>query len=101
METITIGQFAKRADVNIETIRYYEKEMTQGMSNMIRQIAGVMSQDMTRERRHMTSEMMRDVAAEMNRISFMLDRGNVTEEEMKDLENRMIEIQKHMPDIIK
>ena len=77
------------------------KEMTQDMSNMIRQLAGVMSRDMPGERRYKISEMMRDIAAEMNRISFMLDRGNVTEEEMKDLENRMIEIQKHMPDIIK
>ncbi len=75
--------------------------MTRDMSNMIGQFAGMISQEMSKERMHKTSEMMRDIAAEMNRVSFMLDRGNVTEEEMKDLENRMIEIQRHMSAIIK
>jgi hypothetical protein len=76
------------------------KGITRDMSTMMGQLSGIINQEMSRERRYEISEMMRDVAAEMNRISFMLERGNVTEEEMKDLENRMIEIQKRMSDMM-
>ena len=77
------------------------KGITRDMSIIMGELSGMMNQDMSRERMQKTSELMRDVAAEMNSVSFMLERGNVTEEEMKDLENRMIEIQKNMSDIIK
>jgi|GEM_PF-4795205 hypothetical protein len=37
--------------------------------------------------------MMRELAAEMNRISFMMEREDVTEEEMRDLKERITKIQ--------
>jgi hypothetical protein len=75
--------------------------MTRYMSNMMGQLSGMISQDMPGERRHKVSEMMRDVAAEMNRLSFIIDRGSATVGEMNDLESRMTELHKHMSEITK
>ncbi len=72
------------------------KGTTLDMSTMMGEISGMMNGEMSRDRMHKTSELMRDVAAEMNRMSFMIDKGSVTLEEMKDLQNRVIEIQKQM-----
>ena len=66
------------------------KGITRDMSTIMDQLSGMMNGEMSRERRHKTSELMRDVAAEMNRMSFMMDRGTATDEEMRDFQNRMI-----------
>ena len=77
------------------------KGMTLDMSTMMGKLSGMMDGEMSREKMHKTSELIRDVAAEMNRMSFMIDKGSVTLEEMKDLQNRVIEIQKQMLQIKK
>ena len=72
------------------------KGMTLDVSTMIGELSVMMNQDMSSERMHNTSELMRDVAAEMNRMSFMMDRGASTGEEMKDLQKRISGIQTQM-----
>lgn len=93
----------KESDQMIEHGKMMEnlKGITRDVSNMMRQLSEIMQEDIAREKRHITSDIIRDIAAEMNRISFVLERDNITEEEMKDMENRIMEIQNHTSDVIK
>ena len=75
------------------------KGMTQDISDLMRKMSELMGRDISRERAHAMSNVVRDMAAEMNRISFMMDSGAATEEEMRDVENRMMEIKKYMSNI--
>jgi methyl-accepting chemotaxis protein len=66
-------------------------EMMQGVTRMMNQ-----SSPADKERMHKLANMIRDLASEMNRISFMMERGDATEEEMKDLQMRIREIKRSM-----
>jgi hypothetical protein len=77
------------------------KGMTQDISDLMRKMSELMGSDISRERAHAMSNVVRDMAVEMNRISFMIDRGSATEEEMIDVQNRMMEIKKYMSNINK
>lgn len=69
-------------------IIHYMSEMMGDMSKM--------SRDMSRDRMHKMSNMMRDMCAEINKMSLMMDKGMATDEEMRTIHNRMIEMQKQM-----
>ncbi len=81
--------------------------ITQDMSAMMRDMSEMMgdmskmSKDMSRDRMHKMSNMMREMCAEMNRMSDIMDKGMATEQEMRTMHNRMMEIQKQIKGIMK
>lgn len=81
--------------------------MTHEMSEIMHDMAEMMgemsemSRDMSREKMHKMSNIMRDMCAEMNKMPDMMDKGMATEEEMRMMHNRMMEMQKQMREIMK
>lgn len=77
------------------------KGMTQDISTHMREISELMGRDFSTERAHAMADIMRDMATEMNRISFMMESGGATQEEMRDVQNRMREVNHYMSNIAK
>ncbi len=81
--------------------------VTQDMSVMMRRMSGMMggisnmSREMSGDRMHNMSNMMRDMCREMSRMADFMDKGAATDEEMKAMRNRMMEMQKQMPDLMR
>lgn len=81
--------------------------LTQDMSAVMNQVSEVMGnvsrtgRDLSKDNMHRLSNMMRDMSSEMNRMSWIMGKGKVTDEEMKAIRNRMMEIQKQISDMKK
>lgn len=81
--------------------------LTQDMSAVMNQMSEVMGnvsrtgRDLSKDNMHRLSNMMRDMSSEMNRMSLIMGKGKVTDEEMKAIRNRMMEIQKQISDMKK
>lgn len=81
--------------------------LTQDMSAVMNRMSEVMGnvsgtgRDLSRDNMHRLSNMMRDISSEMNRMSWIMDKGIVTDEEMKAMHDRMTEIQKQIREIMK
>lgn len=69
-------------------------DMTGQVTSMMEDVARIMRQSSPtdKEKIYRLADIMRDIASEMNRMSFMMERGDVKEEEMKDLQMRIREL---------
>jgi hypothetical protein len=76
--------------------------MTQDMAIMMRQMSVVMGNitdregTMSRDRSNRMSALMKDMSAEMNRISDMMGKGTAADEEIRTMQKRMMELQERM-----
>jgi len=77
--------------------------MTRDMTEMMQRMSEIMGrvQPMDKQRMHQMAEMMRDIASEINRMSFMMDRGNITRDEMDDLKERIGKINSKLKEMMK
>ncbi len=81
------------------------KGMTRDMSNIMGRVSETMGNladtgvDASRENMSRMSDLMRDMAAEMNRMSWIMDKGISTEEEIRDIQNRMMKIDRRMNEL--
>ena len=78
------------------------EHMMGNMTDMINELSGLMGKmsemmkDMPKENMNSIAEIMKDMSFEMSRMSEMMDRGAVTDEEIKAVHSRIIELQKRM-----
>jgi len=72
--------------------------MTDEITGMMQDVTGIMRQSgpEDKDRIYMLAEMMRDLASEMNRISFMIEKEGVSEQEVRDLEMRIRQLKERM-----
>ena len=81
------------------------EQMTGDMTDIMTQMSELMGEmsemmkDMPKDKAHQMSFMMRDMCPEMNRISEMLDTGTATDEEIKVMHDKIMEMKKGMTEI--
>jgi hypothetical protein len=76
--------------------------MTQDMAIMMRQMSVIMENidepgsSMSQERMGKMSMLMKDMSAEMDRISGLMQKGEASQDEMRDMQLSMIKLQERM-----
>jgi hypothetical protein len=76
--------------------------MTQDMAIMMRQMSVIMGNitdpesSMSQDRINRMSVLMKDMSAEMDRISGLMQKGEVSQDEMRDMQRSLIKLQERM-----
>lgn len=83
-----------------EQMRGNMRDMMNRMSGLMENMSGMMK-DLPADKMKRISGMMIDMCTEMNRMSEMMDKGMTTDDEMKAMHDRMMEMQKQMSDLEK
>jgi predicted nucleic acid-binding Zn-ribbon protein len=81
------------------------EQMVSNMTEMMNRLSGMMidmsemMKDMPKDKMHQVSSMMRDMCSEINRVSELMDAGTATDEEIKAVQNRIMELKKRMSEM--
>ncbi len=95
----------KRMMMEHETMMGNMMGTTQDISTMMSEMSemignmSTMSRDNSRGRMQKMSNIMKKMSTEMFRMSWMMDKGMVTDEEMKTMQERILKMQKQMSEI--
>jgi hypothetical protein len=100
-----MGQQERRGDEQMMQDRHMMNNMmgmTQDMAIMMRQMSVIMENidepgsSMSQERMGKMSMLMKDMSAEMDRISGLMQKGEASQDEMRDMQLSMIKLQERM-----
>lgn len=78
------------------------EQMIGSMTDIMRELADIMSdmskmmQNMPKYVIHQMPSLIRDICSEMNRLSEMMDRGTVSDEEIKSVHDRILDVKRRL-----